>query len=175
MEEDPVPGQVNAKLLLERHGIKPGPIFGKIKNGQDVTLEDDNKTVIRAADFLGPALKGRKVCILGDSCNSEGLRHIAQDCDAITHETTLEDEQKDMCISKGHSTPNMAATFAKSINAQLLIITHFSARYVKVKDEKDPNTQVVTLLLDQARKVHDNVLQADDFAEFPIKKSGKTV
>lgn len=173
IQEDNIPGKLDAKLLQERYGIKPGPIFGKLKNGQNVILDDENKTVIRASEFIGPEQKGRKIGILGDTCDSYGLLHIARECDAITHETTLEDAQQEICIMKGHSTPSMAATFAKEIGAKKLIITHFSARYVKEEDViKDPNTASVTILLEQAKKVFgDNVELADDFKEFVIKRS----
>ena len=33
-------------------------------------------------------------------------------------------------VAKGHSTAKMAGTFAKSINAQQLVLNHFSAKYV---------------------------------------------
>src|SRR3712207_5746070 len=78
MQEDNVPGKLDAKLLQQKYGVKPGPIFGKLKNGLDVTLDDENKTVIRAADVMGPEQKGRKVCILGDTCDSYGMAHIAK-------------------------------------------------------------------------------------------------
>jgi len=175
MQEDNIPGKVDAKLLFEKYGIKPGPIFGKLKNGQDVILDDENKTIIRAADFLGPEQKGRKVCILGDTCDSYKMAYIAKDCDAITHETTLEDGQQDMCIMKGHSTPSMAAKFAKDIGAKRLILTHFSARYVKEVDAKDPNTAAISILLEQAKQVFgDQVELADDFKEFTIKRTGES-
>ncbi|KAL0484599.1 zinc phosphodiesterase ELAC protein [Acrasis kona] len=173
IEEDSVPGKLDAKLLQEKHGIKPGPIFGKLKSGKDVVLDDQNKTVVRSSDFMGPDQKGRKVCILGDSCDSSGLAYIARDCDAITHESTLEDGQKDLCIMKGHSTPNMAATFAKDINAKRLILTHFSARYLKQPEEGNPNVANVSILLEQAKQVFDNVELADDFKEFTVKRTGE--
>lgn len=62
---------------------------------------------------------------------------IAKNCDVIVHESTLEDDQEKMCIEKGHSTPSMAAKFAKSINAKKLILTHYSSRYAPVEKEED--------------------------------------
>jgi ribonuclease Z len=67
--------------------------------------------------------------ILGDTCDPTQISEIAKDCDVISHESTLEDDEQESCIQKGHSTPSMAAKFAKSIGAKKLILTHYSARF----------------------------------------------
>jgi ribonuclease BN (tRNA processing enzyme) len=38
-------------------------------------------------------------------------------------------------VDHGHSTAEMAADFAKSVQAKMLVLTHFSARYGDVKNE----------------------------------------
>ncbi|GAA3322318.1 hypothetical protein GCM10020331_041720 [Ectobacillus funiculus] len=58
--EHDIPGPLLVDKLLER-GIKPGPMFKRLKNGESVELEDG--TVLSGADFIGPPQKGRIVTI----------------------------------------------------------------------------------------------------------------
>lgn len=69
------PGTLLADKLIKA-GIKPGPIYKKIKNGESVILEDG--TVLEAANFLGPAQKGRIVAILGDTRICENAVRLAK-------------------------------------------------------------------------------------------------
>jgi ribonuclease Z len=92
--------------------------------------------------IIGPDILGRKVVILGDTCNSGWIANIAMDCDLLVHEATnafffdldypkvrnyLELEKE--TVIHGHSTPQMAAKFASEIRARQLVLTHFSPRY----------------------------------------------
>lgn len=85
---------------------------------------------------------GRKVTILGDTSDASAIKDLAQDADVLVHESTLahivigdpnapkNDPQAitEKAISRGHSTAGMAGAFAKSINARILALNHFSAR-----------------------------------------------
>ena len=104
-------------------GVPKGPLLGKLKSKIDITLEDGK--VIKWKDVIGDDIKGRKIVILGDTCDPSEISKIAKDCDVISHESTLENDEEESCIQKGHSTPKMAATFAKSIGAKRLILTHY--------------------------------------------------
>ena len=68
---------------------------------------DFNKNVnqIHPKEVLGPERPGRKVAILCDTCNNEGVTDLCREVDCLVHEATLEDEQEKSCIEKGHSTP----------------------------------------------------------------------
>ena len=68
--EAPDAGKLDAARLLEV-GIKPGPIYGKLKAG--LTVEWEGK-VLRPEDFLGPQLPGRRLAVLGDTKDSSRLR-----------------------------------------------------------------------------------------------------
>ena len=61
------PGRLNTEKLSGM-GIFPGPIYGKLKAGQKVTLESGD--VLEPGDYLGPDVPGRRLAILGDTCDS---------------------------------------------------------------------------------------------------------
>lgn len=92
-------------------------------------------------------LPGRKLVILGDTHDPWAMKDLAMDASVLVHEATNayippnllrsgrssgppnEEATRAKAISRGHSTPGMAGEFAKAINAQRLILNHFSARY----------------------------------------------
>ena len=74
------PGRLDTDKLAEL-GILPGPIFGKLKSGQAVTL--DTGQTLRPEEFLGPCSPGRRLAILGDTCDSSELQLIAKDLDLL--------------------------------------------------------------------------------------------
>ncbi|XP_072272569.1 zinc phosphodiesterase ELAC protein 1 [Pyxicephalus adspersus] len=133
------PGKLNANKLKEL-GIQPGPIYGKLKLGSSVTLE--NGQTIHPSVVLGDPVPGRKVCILGDCSGviSSGATKLCQDANLLIHEATLDDDQMDKAKEHGHSTPKMAAEFANSCYAKKLVLTHFSQRFKplgKITEEED--------------------------------------
>lgn len=166
--EDDTVGKLDMEKL-KKLGVKPGSILGKIKQKQDVKLEDG--TELKWKEFIGEDIKGRKIVILGDTCDPSGIAKLAEGCDLITHESTIEDEEEKSCIEKGHSTPSMAANFASLIKAKRLILTHYSARYApEIKEEDDTRTSI-SKLKEQALKTFSNVELAEDFKTFEIKKN----
>lgn len=86
--------------------------------------------------MLLPEQPGRKVTILGDTCGSSRMKDICFGSNYLIHETTLENDKEEDAIGKGHSTPKMAANFAKESKVKNLILTHFSQRYRNLNDLK---------------------------------------
>ena len=102
IQEKQHPGKLDPNLLKQK-GIPPGPLYSKIKNGEAITAPDGS--IVMPAHVLGPPRRGRKVVLLGDTCDSSRIVDIACDADVVVHEATLEDELKETCIDHGHSTP----------------------------------------------------------------------
>ena len=63
MQKD-LEGTLDAEKL-KAAGVPFGPLFGKIKNGQDIVLEDG--TEIKAADYISAPRPGKIITILGDT------------------------------------------------------------------------------------------------------------
>lgn len=71
----------------------------------------------------------RKVCLLGDTCDSRAIRPLAQGCDLLSHESTFLHTMLDKARIATHSTGRQAGEFAAQVGAQQLVLTHFSGRY----------------------------------------------
>jgi len=165
--EDSLPGKLDPTLLRSM-GIPPGPLYGKLKRGETVLLEDGR--VIEPSSIVGPPRKGRVLVILGDTSNSETMLSAVKDVDVIIHETTVENELETLAVERGHSTPGMAGKFASMINAKMLIINHFSQRYKALDSELKEGDISVTKLLEQAKECFTGeVVAADDFKVVSIK------
>ena len=63
-----------------------GPLFGQIKNGQDVVLEDGTKII--AKDFISAPKKGKVITILGDTRKTNASVRLGLGADVLVHEST---------------------------------------------------------------------------------------
>lgn len=140
-------------------GIPPGPIYGKLKAGETVTL-DDGRTIDGKA-LVGAPRPGRKVVICGDTIFTPNAVELARDADLLVHEATHLQEDLALAERAFHSTTLMAAETAKQANAKRLILTHFSARYEGEQGRMDE-------LLQEARTVFPNTDLARDFLTVEI-------
>lgn len=113
---------------LKSYNIPNGPIFGQLKRGEVVTL--DNGTVLNGKDFVGEDVKGRIVTILGDSRKCRNAEFLALDANVLVHEATYEGKEADMAWAHGHSTTVQAAQIAKVAQVKQLYLNHISARYL---------------------------------------------
>lgn len=127
VEEMPKRGKLDA-AKARALGLPPGPLYKQLVRGEDVTLPG-GRGVVRARDVLGPPQRGRKVTVLGDTCDASAMAPLAMDSDVLVHEATLEDGLAELAALRGHSTPSMAARFARDVRARRLLLTHFSNRY----------------------------------------------
>ncbi|XP_004579549.2 zinc phosphodiesterase ELAC protein 1 [Ochotona princeps] len=167
------PGKLNAQKLKDL-GVPPGPAYGKLKNGISVVLE--NGVTVSPQDVLKKPVSGRKICILGDCSGvvGEGGVKLCFEADLLIHEATLNDAQMDKAKEHGHSTPQMAATFAKLCRAKRLVLTHFSQRYKPTSLAREGEPDGTMELKRQAEAVLElqEVTLAEDFMviSIPIKK-----
>jgi len=165
----------------------PTRLLGFLKDGWSVQLAD---RLLQPQDVLGNRKEGRKVVILGDTNNPRNISKLAKDADVLVHEATnaflpgvdplddgsvlTEKKVRLRTIKRGHSTPGMAGSFAKSINAKGLIMTHFSSRYAGVNVMKLENAgealRIMDAIVEKAQKKFSDgqVATANDFECFEI-------
>lgn len=144
-------GSLNVSRL-KAEGIKPGPLFSLLKQGNTVELEDGR--IINGCDYLSPARPGKVIAIFGDTVPTPQSLHLAKDADVMVHEATFGATLQDKANNNGHSTTVQAATIAKESGAKQLIITHISSRY------SDEDTQ---FLLNECQEIFPNTKIANDF------------
>ena len=113
---------------LKAAGVPFGPLFGKIKNGENVVLEDG--TEIMASDYLSPPRPGKVVTILGDSRKCHASVRLGVNADILVHESTYGKGDEVMARKHGHSTNMEAAQVAKEASAKRLLLNHISPRFL---------------------------------------------
>lgn len=163
IEEASHQGTLQADKVKEA-GIPFGPLFGKLKNGETITLEDGR--VFNGKDFIGAPHQGRVVTILGDTKKTDNSRLLAENADVLVHESTFDHANRKLAKEYNHSTNVEAAETAKAANVKQLILTHISARFLS----KD-----VHALEKEAQKIFKETTVVKDFSEvdIPLQKDGE--
>lgn len=151
------PGSLNTELL-KSYGLKPGPLYGKLKKGEDVITDEGVR--ICAADVVSEPKRGRIVTILGDTRPCSGALALSLHADLVVHEATFAHDLAEMAYQYHHSTARQAAELAKEANAGQLLLTHFSSRY--------SSSEELIPLLEEAELVFPETLLAEEFSAYPV-------
>ncbi|KDQ64236.1 hypothetical protein JAAARDRAFT_118066 [Jaapia argillacea MUCL 33604] len=179
--EAPVPGKMDPKKYIPalKRTKTPMSTMSRLQQGDSVELSDG--TVLH-----GPARRpGRKVVILGDTHDPSPISGLAADADLLIHEATnahlpgIDSNTKDddtfesveaRTKSRGHSTPQMAGTFAKRVGAKKLVLNHFSARYAG-NDHVDEEARTVMMAIKNLamQEFGGEVICARDFMSLDIE------
>ncbi|HFU4465781.1 TPA: ribonuclease Z [Streptococcus suis] len=142
---------------LRAAGVPFGPLFGQIKNGQNVTLEDG--TEIIASDYLSPPRPGKVVTILGDTRKCYASVRLAVNADVLVHEATYGKGDEKIARKHGHSTNMEAAQIAKDAGVKQLLLNHISPRFLS----KD-----ISQLRKDARTIFEQVHIVKDLEEIEL-------
>lgn len=161
MEKD-LPGALLVERLKEK-GVKPGPLYKQLKQGEVVTLEDG--TILDGKEFIGPPTQGRIVTILGDTRFTDAAIRLAKQADVLIHEATFSGDEQELAYDYFHSTTLQAAQVASEANVNKLLLTHISSRY-----QKDDAIS----LREEAATMFQNVEVAYDLFSYTIERKGKT-
>ncbi|WP_106767772.1 ribonuclease Z [Paenibacillus faecalis] len=151
------PGNLNLERLTA-YGLKPGPLYGRLKRGESVQAPDGQ--LVHAADVILAPKKGRVVTILGDTRSCANIVPLAKDSDILVHEATFMDDLRDTAHEYYHSTALQAAAAAAEAGVKELILTHFSSRYKDIEHLQP--------LLEEAQRVFPNTRLAEDFGLYPV-------
>ena len=135
-------------------GIPEGKMWQELQNGNSVEV---NGVKIDSSQVTGDKRPGKKIGISGDTRPTEKLQNFFTNSDYLSFDSTFSFDLRDRAIETNHGTAKEAAELAKNANVKNLILTHFSARY---SDE--------SVLLDEAKQIHESVIAAKDLLEIEI-------
>jgi ribonuclease Z len=151
------PGRFDDAKALEL-GVQPGPDFGRLQRGEAVGD-------VQPGQVLGPARRGRKVVLSGDTKACEMTKVVAHGADLLVHEATFIEEDADRAAETSHSTALAAARLATEAGVKMLALTHVSPRYSGGE------------LRDEARSGFENAIVPRDFdsVEIPLPERGEPI
>ncbi|MDX2100407.1 MAG: ribonuclease Z [Leptolyngbyaceae cyanobacterium bins.59] len=161
IQEKDRPGHFDVEKAKEL-GIPSGPLYGKLKRGEVITLPDGRK--INGAEFCGPPQVGRSVVYCTDTIYCESAVELAKQADLLIHEATFAHQDAEMAFQRLHSTSTMAAQAALVAGVQTLIMTHFSPRYAPGNDLELKD------LLKEAQAIFPNTKMAYDFWTYEVPR-----
>ena len=166
------------KAYQKTMGItNPLQLLGFLQKGESASIKEGGAIVqLNPEVYVSPPTPGRKLVVLGDTCDSRQLAGLAANADMIVHEATnaaIEDGETNdavakLAVSRGHSTPEMAGAFARACRAKQLVLTHFSSRYKG--DESVESVAVMDQIVGQAVETFESnsVFAAQDLMEMKL-------
>lgn len=155
------PGRFKAEKA-KALGIPPGPIYGKLKQGETVTLSNGRR--VAGKDLCEASEPGRKVVYCTDTIFTENAVELANQADVLIHEATFAHEDAELAFERLHSTSTMAAQVALEAQVKQLIMTHFSPRYAP------GNPLQLKNLLEEAQAIFPDTCLAYDFMEYAVPR-----
>lgn len=108
-----------------------------------------------------------KVAFSGDCRPSARLALAAKGANLLIHEATFENELKEDAVLKRHSTVGEALEVAKKMDADFVVLTHFSQRYPRISniDESESGSKSVVFAFDFMVLKPDNLKLASMLTE----------
>ena len=163
MTEDDRPGEFDPAAATAL-GVPEGRLFGRLQRGEAVDVQTaDGTLTVEPQQVMGESRLGRRLAISGDTTPCEALSVAADGAQLLVHEATFLSSDAERARETGHSTARQAALIAKDAGAQMLALTHISARYKPGE------------LLDEARAQFANAVAPRDFdtVEMPQPERGE--
>uniref|UniRef100_A0A8C9XL61 Zinc phosphodiesterase ELAC protein 2 n=1 Tax=Sander lucioperca TaxID=283035 RepID=A0A8C9XL61_SANLU len=75
---------------------------------------------------------GWKLAFSGDTMPCDAFVHTGNNATLLIHEATLEDGLEEEAVEKRHSTTSQAIGIGMRMNAEFIMLNHFSQRYAKI-------------------------------------------
>ena len=145
------------KALLKAHGVEGANVKLLEKEG---SLSLQGKRVL--LDDVSSLHIGESISVIIDTRPCQAAQELAYRSRILLCESTYLSTEHDLAVRNKHMTALEAAALAKAAQAETLILTHFSARYLDN-----------SLFEQEARIVFPHAYAADDLKRFPFPKHKK--
>ena len=153
---------------LRHDGVAPGPAWGALQKGNDVTLADGR--LLRSDDFTHPPRPARRLVVAGDNDTPELLVEACEKSHVLIHEATY---TRDVADRVGgwpqHSAADQVARFAQRVTLPNLVLTHFSSRYPPVPPGASHTSPLAAEALPH---YHGRLFLARDFDTYRLAPDG---
>lgn len=143
------------KEELKKLGID-GPIVRKLE--KDGKIQIENRWVL--LEEVSHVRPGDTFTYIVDTRPCKEAVELARGAKVLLCESTYLDAMREMAHEYKHMTAKQAAEIAKEAGVEMLILTHFSARYRDLEEFGK-----------EAGEIFPNVFVADDLKRFPFPKS----
>lgn len=140
---------------LEAHGIT-GPLVRELIENGRLSTKAGQTVMLDEVSWIRP---GDSIAIVIDTRYCQNAIEIAKGAKLLLCESTYQEEHHDLAHKHFHLTAREAATIAKQAGVRMLVLTHFSARYLNLKGMEA-----------EAKAVFPNTYMAEDFKIFPFAK-----
>ena len=127
--------------------------YQNIKNGKDIVL--DNGKIIPNDQLSFPPAREQSYAFCSDTMYLPEIVGIIKGTRIVYHESTFLQSNAELAEKTRHSTALQAAKIAKMVQAEALILGHYSSRY------GDKN-----LFKEEAETIFENVFLSEDGKEF---------
>lgn len=139
---------------LEASGVR-GPMVRE--------LQEKGKLLIAGTEVLLDDVswirKGDSIAVVIDTRYCQNALDIARGAKILLCESTYAEEHADLAYAHYHLTSKQAATLAKEAGVKKLILTHFSARYLHLRDMEH-----------EAKEIFPNTVMAEDLKVIQFEK-----
>lgn len=140
---------------LDKHGVR-GPLVRELTEKGEITI-DGKRVTLDEVSWIRP---GDSLAVVIDTLPCPNAVSIAKGARLLLCESTYMEEHADLARDHFHMTAKQAATIAKQAGVEQLVLTHFSARYLQLRD-----------LEAEAKSIFPNTYIAEDFKVFPFPKN----
>jgi ribonuclease Z len=142
------------KDKLKKLGID-GPIVRELEKNKKITL-DDQVIALEDVSYIRP---GDSFSYVVDTRPCQAALDIAKGSKLLICESTYLEAERTMADEHKHMTAKQAAVIARDSGVQMLVLTHFSARYRDLEPFGE-----------EAREIFPNTFVADDLKKFPFPR-----
>jgi ribonuclease Z len=142
------------KEALKKAGVQ-GPLVRQLEKEGRICV--DGRWVL--LEEVSHVRKGDVFAYVVDTRPCPNALLLAKDAKILLCESTYSNQEKDLAHEYMHMTATQAAEIAKKAGVELLVLTHFSARYRNVEE-----------LGDEARLIFPNTVVAEDCKKIPFPK-----